>query len=60
MQRECSPVLLLLILLVAHLGSSAGSEVHDVAVTHITVWPNLTLPSYVRVDVTVENQGTSY
>jgi len=60
MQRECSPVLLLLILLVARLGSSAGSEVHDVAVTHVTVWPNLTLPSYVRVNVTVENQGTSY
>jgi hypothetical protein len=32
----------------------------DVAVTHVASWPNLTLPSYVYVNVTVENQGTSY
>jgi hypothetical protein len=53
-------LLLLLIPLVARLGSGVGSEVHDVAVTHVTAWPNLTLPSYVYVNVTVENQGTSY
>lgn len=34
------------------------SEVHDVAVTEVKAWPNLTLPSYVRVNVTVENEGT--
>jgi len=63
LQRQCSPVLFLLllsILLVARLGSSVGSEAHDVAVTNVTAWPNLTLPSYVRVNVTVENQGTGY
>jgi uncharacterized cupredoxin-like copper-binding protein len=62
LQRQRSPVLFLLllsILLVARLGSSVGSEVHDVAVTHVTAWPSLTLPSYVHVNVTVENQGTS-
>jgi hypothetical protein len=32
----------------------------DVAVTRVVVWPNLTLPSYVYVNVTVENQRTSY
>ena len=54
-------MLLLLILLSSHvLKSSRSSEVHDVAVTHVMAWPNLTLPSYVRVNVTVENQGTSY
>jgi hypothetical protein len=37
-----------------------ASEVHDVAVVYITVWPSLTLPSYVNVNVTVENQGTGY
>jgi len=46
--------------LTVHLGNGMGSEVHDVAVTQVTAWPNLTLPSYVRVNVTVENQGTSY
>lgn len=36
-----------------------SSEVHDVAVTHITAWPSRTLPMYaVYVNVTVENQGT--
>ncbi|HEY4675099.1 MAG TPA: dockerin type I domain-containing protein [Candidatus Bathyarchaeia archaeon] len=32
----------------------------DVAVTHVVAWPNLTLPSYVYVNVTVENNETSY
>jgi hypothetical protein len=33
--------------------------VHDLAVNNITAWPNLTLPSHVHVNVTVENRGTS-
>ena len=37
-----------------------ASEVHDVAITSVTVWPGLTLPSYVNVNVTVENQSTGY
>lgn len=37
--------------------TSVGSEVRDVAVINVAAWPNLTLPSYVRVNVTVENQG---
>jgi len=53
-------LLLLLIPLVARLGNSVDSEVHDVTVTQVVAWPNLTLPSYVYVNVTVENQGTSY
>jgi hypothetical protein len=43
--------------LIVHLGNSMGSEVHDVAITSVAPWPNLTLPSYLRVNVTVENQG---
>ena len=52
---------LLLITLAVPLGSGvADAEVHDVAVTQVDAWPALTLPSYVYVNVTVENQGTSY
>lgn len=36
-----------------------GSEVHDVAVTHVTAWPTWALPvSNININVTVENQGT--
>lgn len=51
---------LLLIPLLAGLEAGVASEVHDVAITSVTVWPGLTLPSYVNVNVTVENQGTSH
>jgi hypothetical protein len=53
------PVLVLLLILpVVCLGNSSDSDVHDVVVTSVTAWPNLTLPSYVSVNVTVENEGT--
>lgn len=43
--------------LTVNLGDGLGSEVHDVAITYAIAWPSLTLPSYVHVNVTVENQG---
>ncbi len=52
--------LLPLIPLFTGLGAGMTSEAHDVAVIYITVWPSLTLPSYVNVNVTVENQGIGY
>jgi hypothetical protein len=52
--------LFLLVSSVALLGGGVGSENHDVAVTRVVAWPELALPSYVYVNVTVENQGISY
>jgi hypothetical protein len=64
LRRKHFAVILVLLLLAAlsaySLRSIVGSEVHDVAVTHVTAWPNLTLPAYVYANVTVENQGTGY
>jgi hypothetical protein len=53
------PVLVLLLILpIVCLGNSSDSDAHDMAVTSVTAWPDLTLPSYVYVNVTVENEGT--
>jgi hypothetical protein len=62
LKGKCALALLplLLIPLFAELEAGVASEVHDIAITGVTVWPVLTLPSYVNVNVTVENQGTSH
>lgn len=62
-------VLLTLLLLVSlsacTLTTCLGSEVHDVAVVDVTVFPTWTFPNHltgvaVDINATVENQGTSY
>lgn len=43
------------------MSSIQSLEVHDVAVSNVVAWPTMVLPtSTVHINVTVENQGTSY
>lgn len=43
------------------IATSSGSEVHDIAVTNVTVFPTRVLSSStVTINATIENQGTIY
>lgn len=66
MRKNClvnvsSMLLLLMLLSACSLMICSGSDVHDVAVVDVTVYPTKVLAgSTVTIDAVVENQGTSY